>query len=115
DLQVLQELLRVANLLLHFEELAHPLEVTFVAVVPDTSLLVLPVRRDPLLGPAMHLLRPDLHLEWETVLADHRGVKGLVTALSRHLDEVFDPPRHRRPRLVNDAERGITVLDRLRN
>src|SRR6185369_5519214 len=54
-------------------------------------------------------------LEWETVLADHRGVKGLVTVRSRHRDEVFDPPRHRRPRLVNDAERGITVLDRLRN
>ena len=48
DLQVLQELLRVAHLLLPFEQLAQPDEVLLVAASADTSFLVFPVRRDPL-------------------------------------------------------------------
>ena len=46
-------------------------------------------------------------------LADDRGVQRLVAVGPRHRDEVLDPPGHRRPRLVDDAERGVAVLDRL--
>ena len=49
DLQVLEELLRVAHFLLHFEQLPHPLEVPLVAIVADAAFLVLPVRGECLL------------------------------------------------------------------
>ena len=65
DLQVLQELLRIAHLLLHLEQLPHPLEVALVAMVADAAFLVLPVRGDAFLGAAVHLLGADLHLERE--------------------------------------------------
>ena len=110
DLQVLDELLRVADFLLLFEQLAHPLEVALVALVADAAFLVLPVRGDAFLGHPVHLDRPDLHLERHAVLADHRGVQRLVAVGPRHRDEVLDAARHRRPRLVDDAERGVAVL-----
>ena len=110
DLQVLDELLRVVHFLLRFEQLAHPLEVAIVALVADAPFLVLPVRRDPLLRPPVLLHRPDLDLERHPVLADHRGVQRLVAVGTRHRNEVLDPPGHRRPRLMNDAERGVAVL-----
>src|SRR5688500_7671387 len=115
DLQVLQELLRVTDLLLHLEQLAHPLEVPLVAIVADATLLVFPVRRDAFLGAAVHLVGANLYLEGEPVLADDRRVKGLVAVRPRHGDEVLDTSGHRGPGLVNDAERGIAVLHRLGN
>ena len=39
----------------------------------------------------------------------------LVAVGPRHGDEVLDAARYRRPRLVNDAERGVTVLHRGRD
>ena len=54
--------------------------------------------------------RADLHLERHAVLADHRGVQRLVAVGPRHRDEVLDAPRHRRPRLMDDAERRVAVL-----
>ena len=65
DLQVLQEFLRIAHLLLHFEQLTHPLEVAFVAVIADAAFLVFPVRGDAFLRAAMHLFAADLHFERE--------------------------------------------------
>ncbi len=115
DLQVLQELLRVADLLLHLEQLAHPLEVALVAVVADAAFLVLPVRGDALLRAPVHLLGADLHLEGKPVLADDRRVQRLVAVRPRHRDEVLDAAGDRRPRLVDDAERRVAVLDRLRD
>ncbi len=46
-------------------------------------------------------------------LAHDRRVQRLVAVRPRHGDEVLDPSRHRRPGLVDDAERGVAVLDRL--
>ena len=78
DLQVLQELLRIAHLLLPLEQLAQPQEVLLVAVGADAPFLVLPVRGDPFLGDAVHLRGADLDLEREAALADDRGVQRLV-------------------------------------
>ncbi len=50
DPQVLHELLRVAHFLLRLEELPQPVEVLLVALGADAAFLVLPVRRDALLG-----------------------------------------------------------------
>ena len=95
DLEVLDELLRIADFLLVFEKLAHPLEVPIVAVVADPPFLVLPVRRNPLLRPPVHFNRPYLHFEGHPVLADHRGVQRLVAVGAWHRDEILDAPRHR--------------------
>ena len=63
DLQVLQELLRIADLLLELEQLPQPEEVLLVAIGAVPAFLVLPVRRDPFLGDAVHLGGADLDLE----------------------------------------------------
>ena len=110
DLQVLQELLRVADLLLPLEQLTQPQEVLLVATGADAPFLVLPVRRDPLLRLPVHLRGPDLHLERKAALAHDRRVQRLIAVRPRHRDEVLDAPGHRRPRLVNDPERGVAVL-----
>src|SRR5688572_31460874 len=115
DLEVLQELLRIPHLLLHFEQLPHPLEVPLVVVIADASLLVLPVRGDPFLGAAVHLLGADLHFQWKAMLADHRRMQRLIAVRPRHGDEVLDAAGNRRPGLVDDAERGIAILDGLRD
>ena len=112
DLQVVDELLRIADLLLPLEQLAHPLEVPLVALVADAAFLVLPVRGDAFLGLLVHLLGPDLHLERRALLADDRRVQRLVAVGPRHRDEVLDAARHRRPGVVDDAERGVAVLHR---
>ena len=95
DLEVLQKLLRIADLLLPLEQLTQPDEVLLVASRANPSFLVFPVRRDAVLGGAMHIGGPDLHFEGHAPLADHRGVQRLITVGSRHRDEVLDPPRHR--------------------
>jgi hypothetical protein len=63
DLQVLDELLRVAHLLLPLEQLPQPRKYCSSRCRADAPFLVLPVRGDPLLGDAVHLLGADLHLE----------------------------------------------------
>ena len=100
-------------LLLPLEELPQPLEIRLVALRPDASLLVLPVRRDPVLRQRVHLLGADLHLERKAALAHDRRVQRAVAVGARHGDEVLDPAGHRRPGVVDDAERGVAVLDRL--
>ena len=115
DPQVLQELLRVADFLLRFEQLAQPLKVLLVALGADAAFLVLPVRRDALLGDPVHLLGADLHLERQAALADDRRVQRLVAVRPRHRDEVLEPSRHRRPHLVDDAEHRVAVLDAARD
>ena len=113
DLQVLEELLRVANFLLPLEQLAQPDEVLLVAARTDATFLVFPVRGDAFFGRPVHVRGPDLDLERHAAIADHRGVQGLVAVRARHRDEVFDSARNWRPGLMNDAERTVAVLDRL--
>ena len=112
DLEVGQELLRIADLLLPLEQLPQPLEVLLVAAGADAPFLVFPVRRDAFLGAPIHFLGANLHFERKPVLADHRRVQRLIAVGPRHRDEVLDAAGHRRPRLMDDAERGVAVLDR---
>ena len=93
DFEVLDELLRVAHLLLVLQQLTHPLEVPIVTLIADASFLVFPMRRDALFRPAMHFYRADLHLERHAVLADHRRMERLVAVRPRHRDEILDSTR----------------------
>ena len=65
DLQVRQELLRIAHFLLPLEQLPQPLEVLLVALGADAAFLVFPVRGDAFFGEPVHLLGADLHFERE--------------------------------------------------
>ena len=113
DLQVLDELLRIADLLLPLDQLPQPAEVLLVRLGADPAFLVLPVRRDAFLGDPVHVDGPDLDLERQAAVADDRRVQRLVAVRPRHRDEVLDPARNRLPRLVDDAERGVGVLHRI--
>ena len=73
------------------------------------------MRGDAFLGDAVHVVGADLHLEGQAAVADDRGVQRLIAVRPRHGDEVLDPPGHRRPRLVDDAERRVAVAHRLRD
>src|SRR5207247_11429194 len=93
--EFLYDLVRIADVRLGSENLAHPLEVPSVAVVSAPPFLVLPLRLTPLLRPPVHFNRPYLHFEGHPVLADHRGVQRLVAVGAWHRDEILDAPRHR--------------------
>ena len=109
DLEVLDEFVRVARLLLVLEQLPHPGEVALVPLIANPPFLVLPVCGDPLLRHPVHLDGADLDLERHAVLADHRGVQRLVAVGPRHGDEILDPARNRRPGLMDDPEHTVTV------
>src|SRR5262249_38266647 len=111
DLEVLDELLGIADFLLPFQKLPEPDEVAIVALIADSSFLVLPVCCDAFLGHPMHFYRPDLDLERHAVFADDRGVQRLIAVRTRHRDEVLDAAGDRRPGLMDDAERRVAVLD----
>ena len=74
------------------------------AVTDAAAGLVLPVRRNALLGDAVHLFGADLHLELMAALAHHRGVQRLIAVGAGHGDEVLDAPRHRPPQRVDQPE-----------
>ena len=93
DLQVLDELLRIAHFLLPLDQLPQPAEVLLVALRADAPFLVLPVRGDAFLGDPVHVDGADLHLERQAAVAHHRGVQRLVAVGPRHRDEVLDPAR----------------------
>src|SRR4029450_4756756 len=73
------------------------------------AFLVLPVGCDTVLSTTMHVVGPDLQLHRRPLLAEGRGVPGLVHVELRHGDVVLEPARQRVPPDVQDAERGITV------
>jgi hypothetical protein len=75
DPEVLHELVRVADFLLHLEQPAQPLEVLLVPFGADPTFLVLPVRRNPLFGDQVHLIGSDLNLKRHPEIAHDRRVQ----------------------------------------
>ena len=104
----MDEVARVARVLLGLEKLAQPAEVLLVGMRADAPFLVLPVCGNPLLGHLVHPLGPDLHLEREAAAHDRR-VQRLVAVRAGHRDEVLEAAGDRRPGLVDDPERRVAV------
>ena len=73
--QLVQELVRVVDLVLPVDDLPKPREVLDVVVFERASLLVLPVGGDALLGDAVHLRRSDLNFEGYARVRDHARVE----------------------------------------
>ena len=111
DLQELEELLGAVRVLLQLEQLAEPAEV-LVQLVRRAVALVDPVRRDAVLGGAVHLLGADLHLEQLAARTEDRGVERLVRVRLGAGDVVLDPLLDRRPVVVDDAEHVVAVRHR---
>src|SRR5882724_4602470 len=109
------ELLRVLRILLRLDQLAQPHERLVELVLARLPLLVEPVRRDPLLGDAVHLAGPDLDLDGVALGPDDRRVQRLVHVDLRHRDEILEAPRHRLPQRVDDAEGAVAVAHRGRD
>ena len=127
EAQRLEELARVGGLLLPVEQLAQPRHVVdgvglavahlHAALVAGALgarvLLVLPVRGDAVLGPAVHRVGADLDLDRLATGADDRRVQRLVHVELRHRDVVLEPPRHRVPPGVQRPQRRVAVAHRL--
>ncbi len=108
DLEELEELLRAVRVLLQLEELAEPAEVLGQLVGLAVS-LVEPVRRDAVLGGAVHLLGADLHLEQLAAGPEDGGVERLVAVRLGACDVVLDALLQRRPDVMDDAEHVIAL------
>ena len=64
------------------------------------------------LGHFVHLFCADLNFKRCPIFRDDGGVQGLVKIRPRHGNEIFNPARHGAPKIVNDAEDGIAILQR---
>ena len=91
----LNELVRILEILLSFNELFDPLEIKCWSPL---ALLVSPMSRDTLFGDAVHLWGSNLNLDALTLRPNDRRMQRLIHIWLRHRDEIFEPSRHRLPR-----------------
>ena len=113
-LDALDKLLGAGELTLPLKELAQPGDALFVLGGAVAGALVAPVRRDAVLGHAVHLVGANLHLQGAGTGADDRGVEGLVHARLGAGDVVVELAGEGAPGGVHDAEGGVAgghVLD----
>ena len=106
DLQHVEEPLGVGDLGLPVDDAVEPDHVVAGALVG-------PVGGDAELGPLVHLLGADLHLERLALRTDHGRVQRLVEVELGLGDVVLEAALHRLPRGVDRAEGGVAVLHRV--
>ncbi len=106
------ELAGIAHVLLPFDELPQPRH-ALIVLHAALAFLVFPVRRDAFLGDAVHLFGADLNFEVLAFGADHRSVQRLIKIRPRDRNEILDPAGHRRPFVVDHAQRAVAVLHRV--
>ena len=107
--QEFEKLARCLGIQLQLEHLAEPRELSIEFAGRLVGLFVQPVRRDSVVGGAMHLARANLNFEKLPPWAEHRRVQRLVAVRLWLRDVVLDPLLHRRPTVVNDAERVVAL------
>ena len=113
DLQSFHELARVCALLLPLQHLAQPGQFGLVVALLGSAVLVPPVGSDPVLGRAVHLMGPDLHLEGPALRAYNGGVKRLVHVELGHGDVILESPGDGPPLRMQRAERRVAVANRV--
>ena len=113
ELDPLDELGRVGDLALPVHELAQPGELGVVLAIGPAAFLVAPVSGDADLADLVHRVGPDLDLERLAFADDDRRMQALVEVVLRDRDVVVELAGDRPPDRVDDAERGVAVLDLL--
>ena len=63
----------------------------------------------------VHVFAANLNLKWRAFFCNHRRMQRLIKIRPRHGDEILNPPRHRPPQIVNDAQHRVAILQRARN
>ena len=108
----LDELLRRREFLLPRHELAQPRKFRLELRIRLTAFLVAPVRRNPVFGDPMHIVRADLHLEESASARDHGRVQRLIHVALWHRDVIVELSWNRGPEAVNNSKRRIALRDR---
>ena len=108
ELQEFEELVGRLRVHLQLEHLPEPRQVS-IELVGLRVFLVAPVRGDAVVRRAMHVARADLNFVELLPRAEHRRMQRLVAVRLRLRDVVLDALLHRRPPVVNDAERVVAV------
>src|SRR5438552_7530921 len=107
------ELARILHILLPLDQVEQPGDELVVVGRPLLALLVFPVRGDAIFGDAVHFLGADLHFERLALRADHGSMQRLIQVGAGNGDEVLDAPGHGTPLVVNHAQGGVAILDRV--
>ena len=104
DLDVLEEFLRIAGVLLHLQQALEP----FAGMAGrGRAGLVHPVRGDAGLRHALHVLGADLYLDGAAVGAEQHRVQGLVAVGLGDGDVVLEAPRHGLVDVVHHAQHAV--------
>ena len=115
DLDVLEELGRVARLVLDVQQRLQPHRAQALrlgrGLAGLVARLVQPVRGDALLGHRVHRLGAHLELHRRAQRADQRRVQRLVAVGLGDRDVVLEAPGHRLVELVQHAQRPVAVVD----
>ena len=114
ELHVLEEVLGDLGVVEAVGDRAQPVEgVDGEGVLEALAVAVGPVGGDAGLGDGVHLAGADLHLDALAVAARDGGVDRAVAVRLRLADVVLEAAGHRAPALVDGAEGGVAVADRV--
>src|SRR6202140_4728316 len=111
DLERGKKFIGIANVALPLDHLPQPCEALLV-LRRDWAVFVFPVGSDAFFRHLVHFFGADLDFKRRAVLRDHRSAQRLIKIRPGHGDEIFDAPRHRPPKVMDDAENGVAVLQR---
>jgi hypothetical protein len=115
-LDVLEELLRIARLVLNLEKRLQPAMRLFLQLGELVGVvLVEPVRGDARFGDAVHVLGADLHFEGHAVRSDEIGMQRLVAVRLRNRNVVLELAGNGLVERVQGAEREVARRHILRD
>ena len=114
DFQGGEKFVGIADIALPFDDLPQPCEALLV-LRRDRAVFVFPVGGDAFLRHLVHFFGANLDFERRAVFGDHRGVQRLVEIRPRHRNEILDSSRNRPPKIVDDAEDRVAILQRTRD
>ena len=112
---VVNELHAVLGGILRFEDLPQPARLAVEQALRCAPLLIHPMGGNTVFCSAMHLLRADLHFKRDAGIAQERCVQRAVHIRFWRGNIVLKPAGERLPACVQNAERGIAVVDRIDN
>ena len=107
--RVFEQLFGAARGLQDLDEVGDP---AVLAVGADLLFLIGPMRGEAEFSLRVHLGRADLDLDARIVGVDHAGVQRAIAVAFGRRNVILEPPRHHRPAPMDDAERGVAILDR---